>query len=383
MGSQDVSAAIVSIQREARFAGVTPDQWAERLRNFAAAQPGVGPDVTIHHVRPVGTAAGGSNGTLLFDAVYGDAGGRIRRQLVLRFLPTDGLFHRYDVRGQYEIQRVLANTDVPVPPQVWLDETGSYLDRPGYVMEQVRGESTPMAWMRSGIIADATPIERRKMTTAYVEQLAKIHRLDWGALGLDWLKGRASGDRPIEREVNWYWDALEWAAVAWPAAGEYVDALAATRAWLIANEPDDVDIVLCHGDANLGNYMFEGTDVTAVVDWEMAFLGTPECDMTFMKTGDLILQPDDERPEGCLRFDEACTEYERISGRQLKHLDYFDPLHGIPTRCHQCVGDEALSVGCARRLHAHPRARAENLPRTCGAAWRARRSNRTRIPERN
>jgi len=44
------------------------------------------------------------------------------------------------------------------------------------------------------------------------------------------------------------------------------------RTWLIRNEPTDLATVICHGDANLGNYLFDDEQVSAVVDWEMAFL---------------------------------------------------------------------------------------------------------------
>jgi aminoglycoside phosphotransferase (APT) family kinase protein len=316
--SAELSAAIVDIQRQARFAGVSSETWAQRLEALIRAQPDGGEDVCVSNVRPVGTAAGGSNGTMLFDATRLVGGGRITRNLVLRFLPTEGLFHRYDVRGQFELQRALGPTDVPVPPQVWLDADGTYLERPGYVMEQVPGTSTPMAWMSTGIVADASPADRRAMAIGYVESLAKIHGVDWEGLGLRWLEGRGSGTRPIEREVNWYWDALVWSDM-----GDYIALLAPVRTWLIEHEPDDVKVVLCHGDANFGNYMYVGTQVTAVVDWEMAFLGTPECDVTFTETGDLVLQPDVERPEGFLSADEIRMEYERITGHPLRNLEYF------------------------------------------------------------
>lgn len=319
MNADEIGSGIVEISRKARFADTSLDEWAVRLSKLVSAQPGVTGSVEIASVRPVGTAAGGSNGTFLFDCAYDTEAGPIAKSLVLRFLPTKGLFHRYDVREQFELQRTLRRLGLPIPEQLWLDEDGVYLVRPGYVMEQVGGVTAPMTWMTSGLILDASPTDRRALSLEYVHALARVHAVDWKAAGLQWLENRAEGSHPIEREVNWYWDALQWAK-----ASTYSAMLGPVRDWLIANEPRDVETVLCHGDANLGNYLFEGTKLTAVLDWEMAFLGTPECDLAFLKIGDAVLQSGVNWLEGVLTYAEMRTEYERVSGRPLRHIDYFE-----------------------------------------------------------
>lgn len=321
MSSSDVDAIgsdIVAIQRAARFADTSLEEWAARLVLLINAQPDHS-GAAIDNVRQVGTAAGGSNGTLLFDAQWSEAGTLHSKSLVLRFLPASGLFHHYNIEEQFLLQRALEPTAVPVPPQVWVDASGAYLVRPGYVMEQVAGQSTPMTWMTSGIIADASPVERRCMIENYLTALAELHALDWNELEVGWLLKRAEGDRPIERETNWYWDALIWADNP-----KYEAMLSPIRNWLIENDPDEAEIVICHGDANLGNYMFEGTRVSAVVDWEMSFLGTPECDLSFLMMGDQILQADVEPLEGVPDYEERKRIYERISGRTLKNLPYYE-----------------------------------------------------------
>lgn len=319
MNADEIGSGIVEISRKARFADTSLDEWATRLNRLASAQAEVVGTVEITNVRPVGTAAGGSNGTLLFDCTYEAGAGPVVRSLVLRFLPAKGLLHRYDVDEQFKLQSVLGHCGVPVPEQLWLDDAGQYLVRPGYVMEQVGGVTAPMTWMTSGLIFDASPADRRAISLEYVHALARVHAVDWQAAGLDWLENRAAGSAPVEREVNWCWDALLWAN----AAG-YIRQLAPVREWLIANEPSDVDIVLCHGDANFGNYLFEGTALSAVIDWEMAFLGTPECDLSFLKLGDAILQSEVPWPEGVLTYAEMRTEYERFTGRTLRHMDFFE-----------------------------------------------------------
>lgn len=319
MNADELGSGIVEISRKARFADTSLDEWTSRLDRLVRAQPEVVGSVEISNVRPVGTAAGGSNGTLLFDCAYETEAGPVARPLVLRFLPAKGLFHRYDVREQFELQHILGRHGVQVPEQLWLDEAGRYLVRPGYVMEQVSGVTAPMTWMTSGLIFDSSVADRRAMSLEYVHALANVHAVDWQAAGLQWLENRASGSSPVEREVNWYWDALVWAKTV-----DYIRQLGPVRDWLIANEPSDVDVVLCHGDTNFGNYLFDGTAVSAVIDWEMAFLGTPECDLSFLKLGDAILQSEVPWPEGVLTHAEMRTEYERFTGRTLRHMDYFE-----------------------------------------------------------
>lgn len=309
---------IVQVSRMARFADTTMEQWAERLTKLIAAQPGSS-DPVVTNVRPVGTAAGGSNGTLLFNAAWTGANGPENRNLVLRFLPVEGLFHRYNVREQFLLQSALNQTAVPVPEQLWLDAQGEYLVRPGYVMEQRTGISPAMAWITDGIIAEASPADRGRMSTNYVHMLATIHAVDWQKAGLAWLENRAEGSRPIEREVNWYWDSLAWCGDA-----DYIRRFEPIREWLVANEPADIDVVLCHGDANFGNYLFENAEITAVLDWEMAFLGAPEADLVYLAVGDQILMDGIPRPEGVLTPAEMFAEYERFSGRKLKHLPFFE-----------------------------------------------------------
>jgi len=317
--AETIGSEIVRIQRQARFADISEREWGRRLEHLIADQADVVGDVRVWDVRQVGTAAGGSNGTLLFRAAFTTAAGAQERELVLRFLPVEGLFHAYDVAGQFNLQRALEGAGVPAPPQLWLDSEGRHLQRPGYVMAMVRGVGPPMTWMTSGVIAEATPDGRRRMTTSYVHTLAKLHALDWRALGLEWLEKRAEGARPIEREVNWYWDSLIWSGVP-----GFVDDLAPVRTWLIRNEPTDLATVICHGDANLGNYLFDDEQVSAVVDWEMAFLGAPECDLTFLAAGNEILQGDVTPLEGALTYPEMKAEYERVSGRPLRHMAYFE-----------------------------------------------------------
>jgi aminoglycoside phosphotransferase (APT) family kinase protein len=315
---EKLNSEIVERSREARFSKASVAAWGPRVEALIAAREG-SESVVVSGLRAVDEAAGGSNGTLLFNAQWTSSTGRIETaDLVFRFLPAKGLFHAYDIKAQFDIQNALAHTPVPVPNQRWLDDQGEFLGVPGYVMERVPGRSTPMTWMVNGLYVDASPENRRVMQCAYIEALANIHSVDWRSLGLDFLLARADQSHPIARETQWYWDSL-----IWSGDDEYVPQLQSIRDWLIENEPLDVDSVLCHGDSNLGNYLFENFKITAVVDWEMAFIGHRECDLAMFIVGNESLQADVPRPEGTLSEQDFIEEYERLSGQTLINWEYY------------------------------------------------------------
>jgi aminoglycoside phosphotransferase (APT) family kinase protein len=315
-GVEYLGRQMVELSRNARLGDVTVSQWNDRLEALIRAQPQVSGKVSVSNVRPVSSGAGTSSGTLLFEAEFGTSGDVVRRDCVLRFEPIRPLFHVYDLSAQVRIQRALAGSPVPVPAQYWSDLEGRYLMVPGYVMERVDGKTPPQAWMNEGVLAEASPAGRRQMILSFIRKLAALHRLDWRNRDLGFLLERSRGEKLIEREVNWYWSALEWLG-----AQEPITRFAPVRDWLIVNEPPIPSLCLCHGDANLTNNLFRDAEVVAVIDWEMAFIGAPECDIAMV---DLTLTSmTDELPDGFPSLEEIHREYEVESGHSLCHMDYY------------------------------------------------------------
>jgi aminoglycoside phosphotransferase (APT) family kinase protein len=183
-------------------------------------------------------------------------------------------------------------------------------------MECVNGKTPHQAWMSEGIIADALPMQRRRMMLNFMEVLAAIHEVDWHSKSLSFLMNRASGNKAVEREVNWYWDAL-----AWKDEKVEIERLLPIRNWLIANEPPASRLSLCHGDANLTNNLFRDASIVSVVDWEMAFIGPPECDIAYAEL--TLTSMTENFPEGFPALSELRAHYEKVSGRTLQHMDYY------------------------------------------------------------
>ncbi|MCW2981506.1 MAG: aminoglycoside phosphotransferase, partial [Solirubrobacterales bacterium] len=53
-------------------------------------------------------------------------------------------------------------------------------------------------------------------------------------------------------------------------------------AWLRERPPDPIDPTLVHGDYRIGNCLSEDGRVTAILDWEIAYLGDPRYDLGYI-----------------------------------------------------------------------------------------------------
>jgi aminoglycoside phosphotransferase (APT) family kinase protein len=313
---EDLGRRIIEINRAVRMGSTTPAEWAERITRLMRAQPDIAEPISVHNVRPLQGGAGSSSGTLFFEANHREGGQDVSHAYVLRFEPAELLFRRYDLDGQVRIQRALGEAGVPVPRQCWEDPRGKYLEVPGYVMRRAKGEAAPAAWFAEGLFADASPEGRGRLVRSYLATLADIHAVDWRRWGLSFLLERADGDGLTAREANWYWDSIVWAGETKAMAR-----FAPLRDWLIDNQPPIARPVLCHGDTNFTNNLFDDGAVSAVLDWEMAFIGAPEADLAYAINAMTALTPD--MPEGVPSPDEMVAEYERLSGHKVRDLPYY------------------------------------------------------------
>jgi aminoglycoside phosphotransferase (APT) family kinase protein len=74
--------------------------------------------------------------------------------------------------------------------------------------------------------------------------------------------------------------------------------------------PDpDGPVVLVHGDAGPGNFLFEHGHLTAVIDWELAHLGDPMEDLAWFSMRS-VMEPVPD-------FAESLADYERFAGAPI------------------------------------------------------------------
>ena len=116
----------------------------------------------------------------------------------MRVQPTGfQVFPEYDLALQVRTLELLAGTNVPVPRALWFEaEDRSVLGAPFYVMARVAGRvpTDQPPYHSGGWMTEASPEERAAIWWGGIECIAKIHRLDWKALGFGFLEKPELGD---------------------------------------------------------------------------------------------------------------------------------------------------------------------------------------------
>lgn len=223
--------------------------------------------------------------------------------LVLRKQPPGKLLpsaHRID--REYRVLRALSATDVPVPDVLLYCDDPGVIGTPFYIMERVDGRV-----FHNSAIPGVSREDRTAMYDSMNETLARLHRVDWQALGLqDFGRPGNYFARQIDR-----W-SRQWAASK-TRENPQVERLIQ---WLPQNIPPGDETTLCHGDFRLGNILFHPSEprVVALLDWELSTLGHPLADVAY----------------NCILYHSRPEEYQGILGLDRMALgipseaDYLD-----------------------------------------------------------
>ena len=266
---------------------------------------------------------GGGRSNLTY-RVHGASGSCVLRRPPLgHVLPT-----AHDMAREFRVLSALAPTDVPVARPLALCEDAAVNGMPFYVMED-----------RPGVVIEdrippgyaATAEERRRLSLALVDVLARLHAVDWRAVGLEGF-GRPEGY--LERQLRRWSQQWQRSKVAeLPAIDELMRRLGAAL-------PSSPPATVVHGDYRLGNVALAPDDpgrILAVFDWEMATLGDPLADLGYLlmywaEAGD---PPEQAMPGGVRALTaapgfptraELVAAYARASGRVVEAIDFYQVL---------------------------------------------------------
>jgi aminoglycoside phosphotransferase (APT) family kinase protein/putative sterol carrier protein len=275
------------------------------------------------------SGAGLSNETFLFDLAWQEAGQPKSENMVLRCAPRSyPVYPDYDLSIQFRIMECLQKTDVPVPRTYWLEEDEAVLGAAFYLMGKIDGVVPPEfpPYHSFGVYYDAAPQQRSRMWWSSIEALAKVHKLDWKALGLSFLGVPGGGTDPLDRQLAYWERYLTWEKED-PQESQPI--LEAALEWLKQNPYAPERVALCWGDARMPNTIY-GPDgeAQALLDWEMAYLGDPQSDLAFFLLLDWV---DSEgygipRLEGTPDKEETVQRYEELTGWKVKDLFYHEVL---------------------------------------------------------
>ncbi len=193
------------------------------------------------------------------------------REMVLRRPPFGAnIRSAHDMGREYRVLSGLIKVYPKVPRPLAYCEDASVLGAPFYVMERVAGV---ILRARPPKDADLPPALMANLSAAAVDNLAKIHGLDYEAAGLGDL---GHPDGYVQRQIE------GWSRRYRKAQTDEVTEIDAVMAWLAQNRPAESGAALIHNDYKFDNLVLDPNDLTrikAVLDWEMCTIGDPLMDL--------------------------------------------------------------------------------------------------------
>ena len=308
-----------------------PETYREALDGWMKSRMPQAVGLRVHEV-DMPRATGFSNETVFFRASWREAGGDKSQRFVARIEPPDGgLFPvqkpacEVSVDVQYRIMSAVADAEiVPMPKLVAYEGDLSVLGRPFFVMEFIDGviPADVPRYSQAGFLVDqAKPADRERMLREGVEVMGKLARVDWRALGLDWLDVKGKGEPRLQDQLELYRRYAEQ-----ELAGRDHPVLMRTLAWLDSNAPS-APAGISWGDSRLGNIIWQDYRVAAVCDWEAISLCPPEADIGWWVMFDRQSFDDLEAPRlaGFPTREEMVGIWERATGRRVRDtIDYWE-----------------------------------------------------------
>jgi aminoglycoside phosphotransferase (APT) family kinase protein len=221
-----------------------PEGLAPKLADVL--EPALGSGTVVENLHTL--TGGASRTTWAFDAVTGAQ----RRSLILRTGPPDEVHAGMELEAL--AQRAAAAAGAPVPYIVVADDSVAALGNPFLICDAIGGETIVRRIQRT-LDKDGGATGRSQLLGQCAKALAAIHRADTD------LPGVSHEDQ-----------LAEWR--------EQLDIMGDTTAtfewafrWLADNRPAPSPPRLVHGDFRMGNLIVDGSDLTAVLDWELVHVG--------------------------------------------------------------------------------------------------------------
>ena len=285
-------------------------------------------------------------------------------EYVLRRKPFGPLLpSAHAVDREYRLLSALYPLEFPVPEPLALCDDEGVIGAIFYVMELARGRSYV-----DGALPDFDPATRRRMYEQLVDTLADLHNIDPDSAGLgDFGKPGNYFERQVRRWTRQYRDSET----------DYVPEMERLIAFLPKTIPEQARSSIVHGDYRIDNAMFDGDGtLTTVLDWELATLGDPLADFSYLAMqwampadGGAGLAGLDLPALGIPTLEEIARRYSERSGVPVAaQLDWYFAynlfrLAGIVQGIKKRVIDGTAS---------HPQAQemAKRVPMLAAAAWR-------------
>jgi aminoglycoside phosphotransferase (APT) family kinase protein len=204
-----------------------------------------------------------------YAATVHHAGGE-ERQYIVRARPLASTLDT-DLETEFRTFSLLVDEPLPTPavhgfePSVDTPFGGAF-----FVMDRLRGEA-PNVWRsRDRDVLAANWSDGAALAEDLARHMASIHTID---------ADRAAGAavvRDFDATVD-HWQGVyeEHRLVRDPVVDE-------AYAWVRSRRPDEVPPSLVHGDYRIGNCLIDDGRISAILDWELSFIGDPRFDLGYM-----------------------------------------------------------------------------------------------------
>ncbi|MEZ5481564.1 MAG: phosphotransferase family protein [Porticoccaceae bacterium] len=169
-----------------------------------------------------------------------------------------------DTCAEFSVLQALTGRGISTPGAIALDADGFINGAPAIVMERAEGEADAVKFLRD---IDGSS---QALTTQLAEKTADLHNFDWRSAGL------------VAEENSVLGQILQWENTFRENRQEPHPAIVFLFSWLKGNLPEPARLSLVHGDLRPGNFLYQGDQITAILDWEMAHIGDPAEDIAWI-----------------------------------------------------------------------------------------------------
>jgi len=246
------------------------------------------------------------------------------REFVLRRPPFGSRVKTaHDMGREFRVLSKLHAAYSPAPEVLVYCEDDSILGAPFYLMEPVRG-----IILRRELPAGTTflPETMRRLSESFIDNLARLHTLDYAAIGLADL-GKPVGY--LERQVR------GWTERYYGSKTHDYPEVEKISVWMAEHLPSTGGAALIHNDYKYDNVVLDPNDVTKIIgvlDWEMCTIGDPLSDLGSA----LAYWVDEKDPEelqkirwgptnvpGSLTRRQLLERYARATGREVLNMPFY------------------------------------------------------------
>ncbi|MEP6870584.1 MAG: phosphotransferase family protein [Anaerolineaceae bacterium] len=184
------------------------------------------------------------------------------------------------------LHRVKEHTTIPVSHSHFVENDPTTFGERAMLLERVHGSGEPSLLFHGGPNQD----QAESVATHLCELIAELHLADVSKLNpageLNDPRGAgidvSSWTNYMESTFKYYIGSYERMAFA-PIPVFYDGYLTLRR-----DRPRELPLVLCHGDFNPSNFLYEDGKVTALIDWENSHVGDPREDLGWLALMDAL-----------------------------------------------------------------------------------------------